>query len=1118
MKPTKKEKCPNIGPKEDPILNDFEHTGWFLHHRLCKHARDIVNLHEQQYDYPNPRGKPYLSAILKPPGDLESIVLGDKIEESWIEEKYENPREPSLKRVLQRMTRWDLINQAIFYLLIRVCCLFIIFEVSRRILRAVVNLLDLKSVLQSLGLGIKDLDINQINETEVEYFTSSKHGSISIELVEGKDLSLSKDIFDELLILLIAFMLAISGHSIFHSYFRLDRLKCGLKCKVALSQLIFRKSLRLQLLTTSGREPMAFANDLLINEMNSIDKSFEFVIFTFMAPIMYLLGILYLAIQVTGWIPILISSASILLAAFCKLYLMRLYDLYLSERSKERNIRINSTKTFLQAIRNTKMFGWEYIVCDHLDTIQTREHNLNKKLDRTITVDFALKTLMMKILPALAFLVFIYQNRTINIEVLYLLALICPTMVNDGLYEFLKGIKGINDISNSCKKIEKYLLLPEVDDQYNSDNHIENLKSKTLLLSSNRAVNHFRSGGHHSLDIREVIKKFSPQTNATSNSKCSSSMFYLRNGFTPLCSIAFIVIWWLYSPIEPYADFYLSIWFENIKMDSALAIDSNLYQFDLYFGLILYCILGSSATLMVYLFLSRLRMILRLATKRIHRKSIDSLFTGKMSFYDRCLASSSELSFKFSQDFDHIDMVIKPLMVESFIWSSFVIGFLFILAIIKLWFVPIYAIAFIISWSIASVGYKWIVKLSIVLEALKNNVSADILSLSLSFNSPSSSLNCSTNFDRISMTRDSFNKSLDRMTSVTMMVFYYEARLATLTKIPILLASSLMLYLIFDRGNEHLNPAMGVFLIAVFLVSLFFPFFVESMGLLKASWEPMKNIQHLLDLEPEMDDVELTTTTSARKMNEKFRREWQQGKIEFKSVVLKYSLVEPAALQRVSFAINGGEHVGIIGRSGSGKSSLINVLFRLYPFEGSVLIDGIDIRQISLIELRSSLAFVTHNPILINNQSLRKNLDPFQIYDDNHLWQAIECVGLRQQINLSMPNGLDESINDSNFGPNYRKLICLARAILNSAKILIIDEESPGLNYKTDEYDEFDIQLSRILKKHFRFSTVIIVTNRPKLLLDFDSVLVLEEGRVVEFDSINLLLARENSIFKQMAS
>ncbi|XP_074093124.1 ATP-binding cassette sub-family C member 10 isoform X2 [Macrotis lagotis] len=235
-----------------------------------------------------------------------------------------------------------------------------------------------------------------------------------------------------------------------------------------------------------------------------------------------------------------------------------------------------------------------------------------------------------------------------------------------------------------------------------------------------------------------------------------------------------------------------------------------------------------------------------------------------------------------------------------------------------------------------------------------------------------------------------------------------------------------------------------------------------------------------------------------------------QGHVEFQNVVLTYRPGLPNALDGVTFNVLPGEKIGIVGRTGSGKSSLLLVLFRLVELSaGHILLDGVDISLLGLSDLRSQLAIIPQEPFLFSG-TVRENLDPLGHHEDEALWQALEECHLSEVI--TPLGGLDSELGEGGrcLSLGQRQLLCLARALLTDAKILCIDEATASVDQKTDQL------LQQTISNRFANKTVLTIAHRLNTILNSDRVLVLQAGRVAELDTPAALRSRPYSLFQQL--
>ncbi|CAF1122210.1 unnamed protein product [Adineta steineri] len=238
-----------------------------------------------------------------------------------------------------------------------------------------------------------------------------------------------------------------------------------------------------------------------------------------------------------------------------------------------------------------------------------------------------------------------------------------------------------------------------------------------------------------------------------------------------------------------------------------------------------------------------------------------------------------------------------------------------------------------------------------------------------------------------------------------------------------------------------------------------------------------------------------------------------EGRIEFKDYKLRYRPELEPVLKGIDLEIIPQNRIGIIGRTGAGKSSIFQALFRLIDksaTEGEILIDGIDINTISLNALRSILNIIPQSPILFSN-TLRYNLDPFKHYTDEQLWNALEAVQLKTKI-YQLKDQLNIQIAEygSNFSVGECQLICVARAILKPSKILLIDEATAHVDTKTDEL------IQQVLREKFFNQTILTIAHRVNTIMDSDKIAVMKNGFIDEYDIPKEIFRKQKKLIIEM--
>uniref|UniRef100_A0A8V0ZGY7 ABC-type glutathione-S-conjugate transporter n=1 Tax=Gallus gallus TaxID=9031 RepID=A0A8V0ZGY7_CHICK len=236
-----------------------------------------------------------------------------------------------------------------------------------------------------------------------------------------------------------------------------------------------------------------------------------------------------------------------------------------------------------------------------------------------------------------------------------------------------------------------------------------------------------------------------------------------------------------------------------------------------------------------------------------------------------------------------------------------------------------------------------------------------------------------------------------------------------------------------------------------------------------------------------------------------------KGEIQFVDYKVRYRPELELVLQGITCSIGSTEKVGVVGRTGAGKSSLTNCLFRvLEAAGGKIIIDGLDIATIGLHDLRQNLTIIPQDPVLFTG-TLRMNLDPFDQYTDEEVWKALELAHLKAYVQ-ELPERLQHVVSEGgeNLSVGQRQLVCLARALLRKAKILILDEATAAVDLETDHL------IQTTIRSAFADCTVLTIAHRLHTIMDSNRVMVMHAGKIVEFDSPEKLLQKQ-SVFSAMA-
>lgn len=297
-------------------------------------------------------------------------------------------------------------------------------------------------------------------------------------------------------------------------------------------------------------------------------------------------------------------------------------------------------------------------------------------------------------------------------------------------------------------------------------------------------------------------------------------------------------------------------------------------------------------------------------------------------------------------------------------------------------------------------------------------------------------------------------------------------------------------------------------------VGLALSYSIEVTGYLK------HGVRMIAQVEAEMNSVErvlyysssIETEAALETKDDPKPSEWPtKGEITFQNMSMRYR-DGPLVLKDISVSFKRGEKIGVVGRTGSGKSSLMAALFRITEMEpdgGKILIDGRDISGIGLSVLRLNLSIIPQDPVMFSN-TVRYNLDPFGEKSEYELWEALKKVQLAEAIAV-LPDGLDEQVAEGgeNFSQGQRQLLCIARSLLRKPKILVMDEATASIDNTTDA------AIQQMIRENFASATILTIAHRLNTIMDSDRVLVLDDGRVAEFDSPSALIS-QGGIFASM--
>ncbi|KAJ7104533.1 hypothetical protein B0H15DRAFT_810457 [Mycena belliarum] len=473
------------------------------------------------------------------------------------------------------------------------------------------------------------------------------------------------------------------------------------------------------------------------------------------------------------------------------------------------------------------------------------------------------------------------------------------------------------------------------------------------------------------------------------------------------------------------------------------------------------------------------------ASRDIHRKLIESILGTTLRWLD--ITPASRVIARFTADITAVDgPILNVFYGFVFVTISMVTSFSAVVLLTPLFMVP-----GVLAALIGGVLGQLFVKAQLSVKRESSNAKAPVLGhfgAAIAGLTSIRAYGAQGPFIEESLRR--INKYTRAARTLSNLDRWVGVRLSAVGNI---LAAVLATYLVYFQRTTANNVGFSLSMAAGFSMRILF--WVRVWNDAQIQGNSLERIQQYIDIEQEKKPTEAGKPPA----------HWpSSGELVVEKLSARYSPDGPKVLHDISFRINSGERVGIVGRTGSGKSSLTLALLRCIYTEGAVHYDGISTASINLDALRSNITIIPQMPELLSG-TLRHNLDPFEQYDDGTLNSALRAAGLFS-LQEEMEEGrlvLDSVISSggSNLSVGQRQILALARAIVRDSKLLILDEATSAIDYKTDTV--IQASLRNELKPDV---TVITVAHRLQTILDSDKIMVLDDGRIVEFDAPKALL------------
>eukprot|EP01127_Copromyxa_protea_P010837 TRINITY_DN2685_c0_g1_i1.p1 TRINITY_DN2685_c0_g1~~TRINITY_DN2685_c0_g1_i1.p1 ORF type:complete len:1499 (+),score=394.02 TRINITY_DN2685_c0_g1_i1:18-4514(+) len=484
------------------------------------------------------------------------------------------------------------------------------------------------------------------------------------------------------------------------------------------------------------------------------------------------------------------------------------------------------------------------------------------------------------------------------------------------------------------------------------------------------------------------------------------------------------------------------------------------------------------------------------SSKRVHETMLEKIIRSPMSFFDT--VPTGRILNRFSSDTYTVDAMLPGQFIQALLTFGGIVSIIVIISTVTpIFLVSLVPLAFL---------YKNIQRLylntSRDAQRLKATSKSPIYSL---FSESISGLATIRAYDRVN---DMIEKNISLVHTYQKPVYtiwsanrWLAIRLEFLGAVVVFLAS---LAAVLNRLDASAGQ-MGLSVTYALLVSSKLNWFVRISTEVENAFVCVERC---------LEYSALPTEAAAIIDSNRPAQSWPKaGAINFKNASLRYRPGLPLVLKNLSCSILPGEKVGVVGRTGAGKSSLMLALFRIIELDsGRIEIDGVDTSSIGLEDLRSKLAMIPQDPTLYTG-TLRFNLDPFNNYSDKEIMAALDAVYLTKQLD-TMENGLDFKVTEGggNLSLGTKQLLCLARALLRNSKVIVMDEATASVDYETD------LLIQKTIHKAFAKSTVITVAHRINTIISYNKVMVLDKGEILEYDSPDNLLSDPSTIFASLAS
>lgn len=480
------------------------------------------------------------------------------------------------------------------------------------------------------------------------------------------------------------------------------------------------------------------------------------------------------------------------------------------------------------------------------------------------------------------------------------------------------------------------------------------------------------------------------------------------------------------------------------------------------------------------------------ASKKMHNKMLQSILRAPVSFFDT--TPIGRIISRFSRDVNVLDEIL-PQYFQQMLTTvlNIIASYVFIGVIMPLFIsvaIPVLIVYFLLQ--------RFFNRTSLELKRLDSISKSPIYA---NFSETLGGLSTLRAYGRQDMARE------NNMNMIDINQRAYFAYIAAnrwfalnLEMVGSILVFATAIFGVAQRNAQFASGNVGLSLTYALQVTSFLGFSVRSITELEGQMNSIERVNYYChDLPQE----------AAANVEPGPPDEWpSKGTMEIKNVQMRYREELELVLKGVNVSIAGGEKVGVVGRTGSGKSSLMIAILRLVEVaEGEVTVDGIDLSTVGLDDVRKRITIIPQDPVMFSG-TIRFNLDPFEEHSEAELWDALEKSHLKEFVE-EFDGGLDAKVSEygENMSAGQRQVICLTRALLRNSKILILDEASSSLDNETDR------MIQETIRKYLKDATMLTIAHRLFTLSDYDKILVMDDGVATEFGSPAELMGKEDGAF-----